>query len=412
MDQVLESPLADFRRAQRLGQVGVSEILRIEAKAAALRRQGRDVIVLAAGEPDFDTPDHIKAAGIAAINAGETKYTALTGTIRLREAIQEKFRRDNGLEYGLDQICATTGAKQALHSALLATLDAGDEVVIPAPFWTSYADMVRIAGGKVVAVPTLEENGFRVAVADLERAISGRTRWVLLNSPSNPSGATYTVEQLRPVLEAIRRHPQVWLMCDDIYEHIIYDGRKFVSPASVDPDLLSRTLVVNGVSKAYAMTGWRLGFAAGPKEMIRAIAAVQSQSTSAPSAISQAAAAEALTGPQFVVQERRLIFQGRRDALVDRLNAVEGIHCPVPEGAFYVLPRCSDLFGSYTGDGRRLATDSDFCAYLLDAYAVAVVPGSCFAMPGYFRISYAASDERLKAACDRIAEACARLQRT
>jgi len=368
------------------------------------------MIVLGAGEPDFDTPDHIKEAAIRAIRAGQTKYTVLDGTAELKTAIPQKFRRENGVEYASNEITVGAGAKQVMHNAFMATLDPGDEVILAAPYWTSYADMVLIAGGMPVAVACTEANGFRLAAADLEAAITPRTRWLLLNSPANPSGAAYSAAQLRPILDVLLRHPQVWLMSDDIYEHLLYDGMDFVTSAQVEPALKSRTLTVNGVSKAYAMTGWRLGFGGGPAPLIAAMAVVQSQSTSNPSSISQAAALDALTGPQDIVETWRLAFQRRRDVVVDRLNAIDGVTCRRPEGAFYTFANCAALIGRRTAQGALIDSDSAFCRYLLDAHDVAVVPGSCFGLAPYFRISYAASDADLAAACDRIAMACAALR--
>lgn len=401
--------VSTFQRAQRIAAIEVSEILRIGALAAQRRREGRPVIVLGAGEPDFETPDHIKEAAVAAIRAGQTRYTVLDGTAELKAAIQGKFRRENGLDFGLDEITAGAGAKQVMYNAFMATLDAGDEVILAAPYWTSYADMVLIAGGRPVVVPCTEANGFRLQAQDLEAAITPRTRWLLLNSPSNPSGAAYDEQQLRPLLEVLRRHPQVWLLSDDIYEHLLYDGAAFVTAAQLEPELKERTLTVNGVSKSYAMTGWRLGYGAGPKSLIAAMAVVQSQSTSNACSISQAAAAAALNGPQDLVAQWRGAFQRRRDFVVERLNAIEGISCRRPEGAFYTFASCAGLIGRRTPAGGVIDGDSAFCRYLLEAHDVAVVPGSCFGLAPYFRISYAASDADLREACDRIAAACAAL---
>lgn len=406
------APTADasrFRAASRLGAIGVSEILRITAKATALKKAGRPMIVLGAGEPDFDTPEHIKEAAARAMAAGATKYTVLDGSPDLKAAVRRKFERENGLAFAQDQITCGAGAKQILYNAFMATLDAGDEVVIPAPFWTSYADIVAIAGGVARVVPCGLDTGFRLTAEALEAAIGPRTRWLLLNSPSNPTGAAYSRADLEALAEVIRRHPQVWVMSDDMYEHIVYDGFAFTTFAAVAPDLAGRTLTVNGVSKAYAMTGWRLGYGGGPAELIAAMAIVQSQSTSCPSSISQAAAIAALDGPQDVVEERRRSFQERRDLVVSLLNAVAGIDCPVPEGAFYTFASCAGLIGARRPDGRVIATDLDFVDHLMEA-DVAVVPGSCFAAAPFFRISYAASRADLETALDRIATACARLE--
>ena len=405
-----DTTTAPFRRAQRIAAIQVSEILRIGAVATQRRKEGRPIIVLGAGEPDFDTPDHVKEAAIRAIRSGQTKYTALDGTAELKAAISAKFRRENQLDYTSDEISVGAGAKQVMHNAFMATLDAGDEVILAAPYWTSYADMVLIAGGRPVPVICGEENGFRLKAADLEKAITPRTRWLLLNSPSNPSGAAYSAEQLRPILDVLLRHPQIWLMSDDIYEHLLYDGVPFATGAQLEPALKNRTLTVNGVSKAYAMTGWRLGYGGGPKALIEAMAVVQSQSTSNPCSISQAAATEALSGPQAIVTEWREAFQHRRDLVVQRLNAIEGISCRRPEGAFYTFASCAGLIGRRTPDGTLIASDAAFCRYLLDAHDLAVVPGSCFGLAPHFRISYAASEANLLEACERMALACKALQ--
>ncbi len=405
-----DTTTAPFRRAQRIAAIQVSEILRIGAVATQRRKEGRPIIVLGAGEPDFDTPDHVKEAAIRAIRSGQTKYTALDGTAELKAAISTKFRRENQLDYTSDEISVGAGAKQVMHNAFMATLDAGDEVILAAPYWTSYADMVLIAGGRPVPVICGEENGFRLKAADLEAAITSRTRWLLLNSPSNPSGAAYSAEQLRPILDVLLRHPQIWLMSDDIYEHLLYDGVPFATGAQLEPALKNRTLTVNGVSKAYAMTGWRLGYGGGPKALIEAMAVVQSQSTSNPCSISQAAATEALSGPQAIVTEWREAFQHRRDLVVQRLNAIEGISCRRPEGAFYTFASCAGMIGRRTPDGTLIASDAAFCRYLLDAHDLAVVPGSCFGLAPHFRISYAASEANLLEACERMALACKALQ--
>ncbi|OZI33382.1 aspartate aminotransferase [Bordetella genomosp. 5] len=399
-----------LRRARRIAKIEVSEILRIGARAAQLKREGRDVIVLGAGEPDFDTPDNVKEAAVRAIAAGETKYTLLDGTLALKTAIVNKFKRENGLEFGLDQVTASAGAKQVIHNALLATLDDGDEVIVVTPYWTSYADMITIAGGVTVQVDAREENGFLLDPADLERAITPRTRWLMLNSPSNPSGAAYDEARLRAIAEVLLRHPHVWLLADDIYEHLIYDGFAFKTMVQVEPRLADRTLTVNGLSKAYAMTGWRLGYAGGPKELIAAMAVVQSQSTSNPCSVTQAAAIEALNGPQDVLAERRESFRKRRDLVVDALNEIPGIRCRRPEGAFYTYANCEGVLGKTTPKGQKLETDADFCAYLLNDHDVAVVPGSIFGLAPYFRISYATSEAQLRTAMERIARAVSELK--
>jgi aspartate aminotransferase len=405
----LTSPGPDFRAAQRLRSIGVSEILRIGAVATRLKREGRPVIVLGAGEPDFDTPDHAKAAAEQAIRAGQTKYTVLDGTAELKAAIAAKFSRENGLSYAADEITAGAGAKQIIHNAFMATLSAGDEVILAAPYWTSYADMVLIADGTPVNVICREENGFRLDAADLEAAITPRTRWLLLNSPANPTGAAYSEAQWRPILDVLKCHPHVWLMSDDIYEHLIYDDMRFVTPAQLEPSLKSRTLTVNGVSKAYAMTGWRLGYGGGPRELIAAMAVVQSQSTTNPSSISQAAAIAALNGPQELLIERRSAFQRRRDIVVDGLNAIDGITCRRPEGAFYVFANCAGLIGKRATDGTVIDSDAAFCRYLLERHHVAVVPGSCFGLAPYIRLSYAASEANLIEAIGRMAAAAREL---
>lgn len=394
-----------FRRAARLGAIGISEILKINMMAAEARRAGRNVIVLGAGEPDFDTPEHIKQAATAAMARGETKYTVLDGSPAMKEAVALKFARENGLDYSRAEITVGAGAKQVIHNAFMATLDPGDEVILAAPYWTSYADMVRIAAGTPVAVVGREANGFRITADDLERAITPRTRWLLLNSPSNPTGAAYGEAELRPLLAVLKRHPQVWLIADDIYEHLLYDGATFVTPVALEPGLRGRTLTVNGVSKAYAMTGWRVGYGGGPRELIAAMAVVQSQSTSNPSSISQAAAIAALTGPQEGLAERRDAFLARRNLVVEALNAIDGITCRRPEGAFYTYASCAGLLGLKTPKGETIATDTDFCRYLLEETDVAVVPGSCFGLAPYFRISYAASEANLAEALHRIARA-------
>ncbi|TEA77097.1 pyridoxal phosphate-dependent aminotransferase [Allopusillimonas ginsengisoli] len=401
--------LHPFQRAERIAAMGISEILRIGAEATERRRQGHPVVALGAGEPDFDTPDHVKEAAIRAIQAGETKYTPLEGTGSLKAAIAHKLSHENSLIYTQPEIIACAGAKQVIYNAFMATLNPGDEVIITAPYWTSYIDMISIAGGVPRVVACSEANGFRVEAAELEAAITPRTRWLLLNSPSNPSGAAYSAAQLQPLLDVLLRHPHVWLMSDDIYEHLIYDDQPFVSAVQLAPELRDRTLLVNGVSKAYAMTGWRLGYGAGPRPLISAMATVQSQSTSNPSSVSQAAAIAALTGDQAIVAERRALFQQRRDIIVDRLNQIDGIVCRQPEGAFYTFSSCAGLIGRTTPQGDVIDSDMAFCRYLLHHCDTAVVPGSCFGLAPYFRISYAASLEDITLACDRIAEGCAAL---
>jgi aspartate aminotransferase len=401
---------AGFSPASRISTIGVSEILKIGARAQAMKRDGKPVIILGAGEPDFDTPDHVKRAATAAMLRGDTKYTALDGTPELKAAIRKKFARENDLSYEQDEITVATGAKQILFNAMMATLNPGDEVIIPTPYWTSYSDIVEIAEGTPVLIACDADAGFRLQAEQLEAAITPKTRWVMLNSPSNPSGAAYSAEDYRPLLDVLLKHPHVWLLVDDMYEHIVYDGFRFVTPAALEPRLKNRTLTVNGVSKAYAMTGWRIGYAGGPRELIKAMAVVQSQATSCPSSISQAAAVEALTGPQDFLKERTASFQRRRDLVVAALNAIEGLDCRVPEGAFYTFSGCAGMLGKTTPGGKRIGTDTDFCAYLLEDAHVAVVPGSAFGLSPFFRISYATSEAELRAALERIAKACAALR--
>ena len=400
---------AGFRPASRIASVGVSKILQIGARAAAMKREGLPVIILGAGEPDFDTPDHIKEAAKAAIDRGETKYTALDGTPELKQAISAKFARENGVDYAIDEITVGTGAKQILFNAFMATLNESDEVIIPTPYWTSYSDIVEICGGVAKLIPCPSQTGFRLQAEQLEAAITDKTRWVLLNSPSNPSGTAYGEADYQPLIEVLKRHPHVWLMVDDMYEHIIYDDFRFITPAAIAPELKSRTLTINGVSKAYAMTGWRIGYGGGPKELIKAMAVIQSQSTSCPSSVSQAAAIEALNGSQGFLKTRQESFRARRDLVVAGLNAIEGIECRTPEGAFYTFAGCAGLIGKMTPGGRRIETDADFTDYLLETAHVAVVPGSAFDLSPYFRISYATSKAELVEALQRIDAACQKL---
>jgi aspartate aminotransferase len=384
-----------------------SATLAVTAKAAELKRQGRDIIGLGAGEPDFDTPDFVKEAAIEAIRRGDTKYTAVDGTAALKEAVRSKFKRDNGLDYGLDQITVNVGGKQTIFNALVATLNPGDEVVIPAPYWVSYPDIVNFTGATPVFVEAGIDARFKITPAQLDAAITPRTRWLILNSPSNPTGAGYTAAELRALGEVLMRHPQVWVLSDDMYEHIVYEGFEFATIAQVCPELYDRTLTVNGASKAYSMTGWRIGFAGGPAPLIKAIGKLQSQSTSNPSSISQAAATAALNGPQDFLKERRAAFQSRRDLVVSMLNQTNGLRCHRPEGAFYVYPDCSGLIGRQTPAGATLADDEQVAAYLLESEGVAVVHGGAFGGSPAFRISYACSTETLEEACTRIQRACA-----
>jgi len=397
---------ARFSPASRIAAIGVSEILKIGAKAQAMKREGLPVIILGAGEPDFDTPDNVKQAAQDAIARGDTKYTSLDGTPALKQAICEKFRRENSLSYGLDEVTVATGAKQILFNAMMATLNPGDEVIIPTPYWTSYSDIVQIAEGTPVLIACGAETGFRLTAAQLEAAITPKTRWVMLNSPSNPSGAAYGEADYRPLLDVLLRHPHVWLMVDDMYEHIVYDDFDFVTPAAIEPKLKGRILTVNGVSKAYAMTGWRIGYAGGPRELIKAMAVVQSQATSCPSSVGQAAAVAALNGPQDFIAPRRDSFRVRRDLVVAALNAIEGIDCRTPEGAFYTFASCAGMIGKSLPSGERIETDRDFTNYLLEQANVAVVPGSAFGLSPFFRISYATAEAELVEALHRIAKAC------
>lgn len=404
----MSSPTS-FRAAARMRTMGMSRIVQISEHAHELKRQGRDVISLGMGEPDFDTPDHIKAAANRAIAAGQTKYTPTDGIAELKSAVRAKFSRENNLDYSLDEISVAAGSKQVIYNAFMATLDEGDEVILPAPYFTVYASMARILGARPVIVACAETNGFRLDPEALESAITPRTRWLVLNSPCNPSGSAYTAGDYLTLLKVLKRHPHVWLLADDIYEHILYDDFPFSTPAALDDEIKTRTLTVNGVSKSYAMTGWRIGFGAGPSPLIRQMAVVQNQSTSNPCSVSQAAAVEALNGPQHFIAERRLAFQTRRDLVVEALNNTPGLACRKPEGAFYAFPSCAGLLGKRTPAGGLLATDDDFCTYLLDQVGVAAVPGSCFGLAKYFRLSYATSMEALRAACARIAKACCEL---
>ncbi|ANP90095.1 pyridoxal phosphate-dependent aminotransferase [Rhizobium leguminosarum] len=401
---------AGFRPAARIASVGVSKILQIGAKAAAMKREGFPVIILGAGEPNFDTPDHIKQAAKAAIDAGETKYTALDGSPALKQAACAKFKRENGIDYTIDEVTAGAGAKQILFNAFMATIDPGDEVIIPTPYWTSYSDIVEVCGGTSVLVPCHAAAGFRLQAEQLEKAITPRTRWVLLNSPSNPSGAAYSAADYQPLIDVLLRHPHIWLMVDDMYEHIVYDGFEFVTPVALEPRLKERALTINGVSKAYAMTGWRIGYAGGPKALIKAMAVIQSQATSCPCSISQAAAIAALNGPQEFLKDRQASFKRRRDLVVGRLNAIPGLECRTPEGAFYTFSSCAGTLNKVAPNGKTIATDADFTDYLLEDAQVAVVPGSAFGLSPFFRISYATSEEELVEALNRIERACAALK--
>jgi aspartate aminotransferase len=392
-----------------LGRIKPSPTMAVTAKAAELRAAGQDVIGLGAGEPDFDTPNHIKEAAIKAIKDGFTKYTNVDGMPSLKEAVAGKFLRENGLTYSLDQISVNCGGKHTIYNSMMASINPGDEVVIPAPYWVSYPDIVLLAGGTPVIVEASLTAGFKVTPEQLEAAITPRTKWLIFNSPSNPSGAAYSRDEIKGLTDVLMRHPQVWVFADDIYEHITYDGFEFATMAQVEPGLFDRTLTMNGVAKTYAMTGWRIGYAGGPVELIKGIAKIQSQSTSNPSSISQVATQEALNGPQDFIIERNAAFKGRRDLVVEMLNKAEGLTCPTPRGAFYVYPDCSGMIGKKTPDGNVLGSDEEVANYLLEAEGVAVVFGAAFGLSPCFRISYATSTEALTEACTRIQRACAAL---
>ncbi|MCS6779314.1 MAG: pyridoxal phosphate-dependent aminotransferase [Geminicoccaceae bacterium] len=392
--------------AQSLSRIKPSPTIAVTDLARRLKAEGRDIIGLGAGEPDFDTPEHIKEAAIAAIRRGETKYTNVDGTPELKAAIARKFERENGLKYTPQQISVGSGGKQVLYNAFMATLDPGDEVIVPAPYWVSYPDMVLLAGGTPVFVRCPENTGFKLQPQDLEAAIGPKTKWVILCSPSNPTGAAYTREELKALTEVLVRHPHVWVMTDDMYEHLVYDDFVFTTAAQVEPRLYERTLTVNGVSKAYCMTGWRIGYAGGPVEIIKAMAMVQSQSTSNPCSISQAAATAALDGDQGFIAKHNAVFKERRDLVVRELNRAPGLRCHKPEGAFYVYPSCAGVIGKRTPEGKRIESSEDFARYLLESVGVAVVHGSAFGLDPYFRISYATATPVLEEACRRIVRAC------
>ena len=392
--------------ADALSRVQPSATIAVSQKARDLKAKGRDVISLGAGEPDFDTPDNIKRAAVEAIERGETKYTPVAGVPELRQAIARKFERENGLSYEPSETIAATGGKQILFNAFMATLNPGDEVVIPAPYWVSYPEMVAICGGESVFVPTTLEDEFKMTPEALEAAITERTKWLVFNSPSNPSGAAYNRNELKALTDVLMRHEHVWVLTDDIYEHLVYGDFEFATPAQVEPALKSRTLTMNGVSKAYAMTGWRLGYAAGPAELVKAMDMIQGQQTSGPCSITQWASVEALDGPQDYVRESRAVFERRRDMVVSMLNQTTGISCPRPDGAFYVFPSIAGLIGKRTADGRTIETDEDFVTALLEQEGVAVVHGTAFGLGPNFRLSYAESDEKLREACERIQRFC------
>jgi aspartate aminotransferase len=397
--------------ADNLKRVKPSATIAVTDKARALKAAGRNVIGLGAGEPDFDTPDNIKEAAIKAIRDGRaSKYTNVDGIAELKDAVVKKFKRENGLDYKTSQITVGTGGKQVLYNAFIATLNPGDEVIIPAPYWVSYPDMVLLAGGKPVEVVCTMENGFKITAAQLERAITPKTKWFLLNSPSNPSGAAYSRAELKALTDVLMKNTHVHVMTDDMYEHLTYDGFVFTTPAQVEPALYERTLTINGVSKAYCMTGWRIGYAGGPEPLIKAMAMIQSQSTTNPAAVSQWAAVEALSGPREFIAKHNRIFQERRDLVVSMLNQANGIKCPTPEGAFYVYPSCAGTMGRTTPSGKKLASDEDFVTELLDQEGVAVVHGSAFGLGPAFRISYATKTDDLEEACRRIQRFCGNLK--
>jgi aspartate aminotransferase len=396
--------------ADALSRVKPSATIVITQKARDLKAAGRDVISLSVGEPDFDTPDNIKNAAIDALRRGETKYTPVSGIQPLREAVAKKFKRENNLDYKASQTIVSTGGKHVIYNALLATLNPGDEVICVAPYWVSYPEMVALCGGTPVFVEAKQETNFKLQPGDLDRAITPRTKWVILNSPSNPSGAAYTWAEMKALTDVFIKHPHVWILTDDMYEHLTYGDFKFCTPAEVEPNLYDRTLTMNGVSKAYAMTGWRIGYAAGPQHLINAMDMVQGQQTSGTSAISQWAAVEALDGTQEHLPKFRAAFERRRDLVVSMLNQTKGLKCPVPEGAFYVYPSVAELIGKKTPEGKLIATDDDFVQALLETEAVAAVHGSSFGLGPNFRISYATSDAKLEDACQRIQRFCSSLR--
>ncbi|HXB51944.1 MAG TPA: pyridoxal phosphate-dependent aminotransferase [Rhizomicrobium sp.] len=399
-------PLPKGFLAESLGRIQPSPTIAMTTKARELKAAGRDVIGLAAGEPDFDTPQNIKEAAIKAINDGQTKYTAVEGIPELRAAIAPKFKRENNLDYKPSQTFVAPGGKTIIYNALLATLNAGDEVIVPAPYWVSYPDIALLGGGKPVVIECTLENGFRLTAADLEKAITPKTKWLIFNQPSNPTGACYTSEQLKALTDVLMKHPHVWVLTDDMYEHLVYGGFQYTTILEVEPGLYERTLTMNGVSKAYAMTGWRIGYCAGPEDLIKAMAKLQSQSATNATSISQWAAVEALNGPQDFIPKFQKIFEERRDLVVSMLNQATGIECPKPEGAFYVYPSIRKLIGKKTPGGKVIATDGDFANELLEATGVAVVHGAAFGLSPFFRISYATSNAALEEACKRIQSFC------
>ena len=395
--------------SDNISRIKPSATMAVTNKARELKAAGKDIIGLGAGEPDFDTPENIKTAAINAINDGDTKYTAVDGTPSLKKAIIEKFKRENNLDYLADQISVGTGGKQIIFNALLATVNPGDEVIIPAPYWVSYPDIVDFAGGESIIVKCNETSNFKITAEQLEENINKNTKWFILNSPSNPTGSCYTESELSEISKVIEKFPHVNVMTDDIYEHLVYDDFVFKTISEVNPNIKNQTLTINGVSKAYAMTGWRIGYAAGEQKLIKAMGKLQSQSTSNPSSVSQAAAVEALNGDQSFLKTRAEVFKKRRDYVVNALNKIDGVSCEMPEGAFYVFPNCSGIIGKKTKNGKILDNDEDVVTALLEDAGVAVVQGSAFGLEGYFRISYATSDEHLSRACNRISEFCSEL---
>lgn len=396
--------------SESIGRIKPSPTIAVSSLARELKAAGNDVIGLGAGEPDFETPENIKKAAIDAINRGETRYTAVDGIPELKQAICAKFKRDNDLEYTPAQITVGTGGKQVLFNALMATLNPGDEVVIPAPYWVSYPDIVLLAGGTPVFADAGQESGFKLQPEALEAAITDKTKWLIFNSPSNPSGAAYSRDELKALTDVLLKHPNVWVLTDDMYEHLVYDDFEFVTPAQVEPALYDRTLTMNGVSKAYCMTGWRIGYAGGPEHLIKAMSKLQSQSTSNPSSVSQWAAVEGLNGPQDFIPEHNEVFKERRDLVVSMLNQANGISCITPEGAFYVYPSCEGTLGKTTAGGKKIENDEDFVTALLEEEGVAAVQGSAFGLSPHFRISYATSTEALEEACQRIQRFCGSLR--
>lgn len=402
--------MTTFKQSKALQRVKPSPTLAVTQKAHELKAAGRNIISLGAGEPDFDTPDHVKQAAIEAINAGKTKYTTVDGITELKAAVARKFKRDNHLDYDAGEISVAPGGKAVLYNALVASLNPGDEVIIPAPYWVSYPDMTYLAGGEPVIIEAGAETNFKITAAQLEAAITPKTKWLILNSPSNPTGAAYTRDEIKALTDVLLKHEHVWILSDDMYEHIVYDGFEFATPAEVEPRLRDRTLTVNGASKAYSMTGWRIGFAGGPKDLIKAMAKVMSQSTSNPCSISQWASVAALDGDHAFLAERNAAFKGRRDRVVAMLNDAAGLSCATPEGAFYVYPSCAGVIGKTAPSGKVIGNDEDFAAELLEAEGVAVVFGAAFGLSPYFRISYAAALSELEEACTRIQRFCGSLK--